>query len=479
MLLGCIETTAPPVPVGSVHVSSVGASVVMGGTQQLAASVLSGSGVVLQDRSVTWHSSDPTNATVSSSGVVHGVSTGPVRITATSGGQSGYLDLEVVLPSCGSQAVPTGEAIGVSAQRLGNLTGASCAFYGYVSAVGHPISVTTPTSIQIDLVSEGYTPVLLVTSPTRGIVEEGFTWTPTRASVRMTLEPGNYVVWAATPGKVTSTGPYSLSTTLAGGPCGAPMGGIVVPGDERQPMISLESCVLRDGPVAMGYTLNLAAPTRVSILGSAANFPPMLALISPQHRIFEYQLGTAGSAVELSLMVPAGSHELWIGSYSGGVGPMSLSLGALPPCPPPTPLAVGDTVHGTLDMLDCGYRGGGGPRNDAWRITLDMPTRLRIDLMSSEFDPFLVLTDTVGNIYAFNDDGGEGLNSRLTLNLPAGTFDIWAGGFGTSDLGAYQLATRVIALSERSAVEAPPKPRAWPMPPLTAQPAPPKSPAAP
>ncbi len=473
-LVGCLDATAPRVPVGKVSVSSQSATVTVDATLQLSAAVLSTSGALLEDRSVTWQSSDPTTATVSASGIVRGLRTGSVRITATSGGESGFLDLEVVLPFCFNHSVPTGGAIAVAQQRLGNLTAASCVFYGYVSAVGHPLTVTSETSLQIDLVTQGYTPALFVTSPTRGILKEGFTWNPTTATVRITLAPGDYVVWAATPGKVASPGPYSLRTTLAAGACGAPTGGTLLPGDEAHPVITLDSCVLLDGPVAAGYTLNLAAPTRLSIIGSAATFPPMLALINDQQDIFEFTLGTTGSAAELSLIVPAGSHELWIGTYSGGNGTMSLSLGELPPCPAPTPLAVGDTVHGTLDVLDCGYRGGGGPRNEAWRVTLGAPARLRVDLISTAFDPFVVLTDTLGAIYGFNDDGGVGLNSLLVLNLPAGTFDIWAGGYGITDLGAYQLSTRELltdvanadaSSSAVSALQGPPKSPAVPWPP--------------
>lgn len=73
-------TRAPFVAVTSVSVTPPTATIAVAGTQQLTASVLP-SGA---SQAVTWSSSAPSKATVSSTGLVTGVATGSATITATS-----------------------------------------------------------------------------------------------------------------------------------------------------------------------------------------------------------------------------------------------------------------------------------------------------------------------------------------------------------------------------------------------------------
>jgi len=57
----------------------------------------------------------------------------------------------------------------------------------------------------------------------------------------------------------------------------------------------------------------------------------------------------------------------------------------------------------------------------------------------SGLDPYLTLLDTHGNVLAIDDDGGDGLNSRIMQELPVdGVYWIIARGFGTSS-GRYRL----------------------------------------
>jgi len=91
-------------PVAIVTVSPATASVAIGATQQLTAITLDGNGNPLTGRQVTWVSSNDLRATVSANGLVTGVATGPVRITATSEGKSGTSQISVGQPNCSSAA---------------------------------------------------------------------------------------------------------------------------------------------------------------------------------------------------------------------------------------------------------------------------------------------------------------------------------------------------------------------------------------
>jgi len=64
-----------------------------------------------------------------------------------------------------------------------------------------------------------------------------------------------------------------------------------------------------------------------------------------------------------------------------------------------------------------------------------------IDLTSLDFDPYLRLEDDSGRILDQDDDGGEGLNSRIRFTAPAsGTYHLVATSFGSRQTGAFQLA---------------------------------------
>ncbi|HET7250020.1 MAG TPA: Ig-like domain-containing protein, partial [Gemmatimonadales bacterium] len=87
-------------PVATVEVSPQSPSIVAGATVQLDAVALDAGGEPLIGHSFTWQTSDPSIATVSTSGLVTGVSAGgPVIITATTDGKSGTSSVTVTSSS--------------------------------------------------------------------------------------------------------------------------------------------------------------------------------------------------------------------------------------------------------------------------------------------------------------------------------------------------------------------------------------------
>ncbi|PYP94248.1 MAG: Ig domain-containing protein, partial [Gemmatimonadetes bacterium] len=86
---GTAAITVTIVPVASVTVSPATASIRTGSTQQLSAVTKDGAGNTLTGRVVTWASNNTAVATVNSSGLVTGVTSGSATITATSEGKNG------------------------------------------------------------------------------------------------------------------------------------------------------------------------------------------------------------------------------------------------------------------------------------------------------------------------------------------------------------------------------------------------------
>src|SRR5438477_8839653 len=95
VLAACM--TEPPPPVARLAISPVTSTIGAGATLQLTAVPYDVSGNELRDRLVTWSTNGPTVATVSTVGLVAGVSSGSARITATSEGKSATADIAVVL----------------------------------------------------------------------------------------------------------------------------------------------------------------------------------------------------------------------------------------------------------------------------------------------------------------------------------------------------------------------------------------------
>jgi len=107
---GTAAVTVTNAPVASVTVTPSSATVSVGQTAQLTATLKDASGNVLSGRAVTWSSSDTTIARVSGSGVVTAVATGSATITATSEGQSGTSSVSVTPVSVASVAVTPASA---------------------------------------------------------------------------------------------------------------------------------------------------------------------------------------------------------------------------------------------------------------------------------------------------------------------------------------------------------------------------------
>jgi uncharacterized protein YjdB len=91
--LATLTVTLPPV--ATVNVTPPSATIALAATVQLTATTVDGSGATLSGRTVVWSSSDATKATVSTAGLVTGITSGIVTISATSDGKTGTASVSV------------------------------------------------------------------------------------------------------------------------------------------------------------------------------------------------------------------------------------------------------------------------------------------------------------------------------------------------------------------------------------------------
>jgi Bacterial Ig-like domain (group 2) len=110
VLLGACKPTEPPPPVALVTVTPAAATLVVGGTQQLSATLTDANSSILSERTIAWNTSDPTTATVSQSGLVTAVALGTATVAATSGGKTGISTITVAAPPVASVTISPGSS---------------------------------------------------------------------------------------------------------------------------------------------------------------------------------------------------------------------------------------------------------------------------------------------------------------------------------------------------------------------------------
>lgn len=119
---GTASVTVQNVPVASVSVAPTSASVQVGATVTLAATARDAAGNVLANRAASWSTSNTAVATVSATGVVQGITTGSVTVTATVEGKSAQATVTVTAPEPAPVALVT-VTLNSSVIAVGQATG--------------------------------------------------------------------------------------------------------------------------------------------------------------------------------------------------------------------------------------------------------------------------------------------------------------------------------------------------------------------
>jgi uncharacterized protein YjdB len=200
-------------PVAGVSVQPSTATIDTAATFQFAATLVDAKGRTLNGRTVTWSSSDPTIATVSSSGLVRGMKAGSVTVTATSGAKSGTASLTVAVapPPVASVAVQPSSAsvdTGKTLQLGAMLTDAT----GSVLS-GRQVTWSSSSASIATVSSSGLVTGVAAGSATITATSEGKSGT---ASITVTVPPAPVATVTVTPApaSVTTGQSIQLQATL-------------------------------------------------------------------------------------------------------------------------------------------------------------------------------------------------------------------------------------------------------------------------
>lgn len=104
-------------------------------------------------------------------------------------------------------------------------------------------------------------------------------------------------------------------------------------------------------------------------------------------------------------------------------------------------VGIGDTVTGVLTRESC--RLSDDTYADRWRLSLPSSAIITIDLMSDDFDSYLIVRDEAGTDLVFDDDGGDyPKDARITHGFAAGNYIIVANVYDALVTGAYTLTVQ-------------------------------------
>ena len=203
--------TVSSVPVSSVVVTPSGSDVVVGQTTQLKAEPRDGSGQPLVGRAVSWSTSAPNVASVSSTGLVTAIAPGSATISATSEGKAGTATINVSPKPVSSVILSPGQGSVTVGQTL-QLTGQVTDDQGNVLN-GRPITYTSGSPAVATVSSSGLVTGVAPGTSTITAASEGKSGT---ATITVTPIPvANVVVVPNTP-NVTVGQTVQLSVTVQG-----------------------------------------------------------------------------------------------------------------------------------------------------------------------------------------------------------------------------------------------------------------------
>ena len=319
----------------------------------------------------------------------------------------------------------------------------------------YSIEVVEPSRLTIDMRSAEVNPYLLVMDENCAPIAEIDDADPEAgnldAALVLDLRPGNYFIIAnsSTGGE---SGAYELS--LACEPfdlCSdCRLAELGCDGQLVEDGLFEDDCVLQDGSFLDVFSFDLPEAGRVSLSLTSIEFDSYLWLYDENCEVVEANDDCQPGNFDLSCLtvdLEAGAYFVAVNSYAAsetGLYQLSATCQAgfdfCADCNVGS-AACDDLVTGTLDLDDC-QMADDGSFVDLYTFEVEEPGPVIIDLSSLEFDTFLRLYNQDCEEVAVDDDGGDGLNSRMTLDLEVCTYVIGINSYANGEIGTYDLAIR-------------------------------------
>ena len=359
-------------------------------------------------------------------------------------------------------------ALSGTATRIGDL-GDDCTSPNYAGRLARYYSFTLGQSgsVEIDLVSSAFDTFLALREGTdvegRLVVSDDDGGQGTNSRIGTELPAGTYTI-EATSYATGATGAFTLTMTAAGGGGGG--------GCALEDLGALSGTATRVGNLGgdcespnysgrlaryYSFTLGQAESVEINLVSSA--FDTFLALRAGTDAagrlVVSDDDGGQGTNSRISTALSAGTYTIEATSYATGVtGAFTLTAtaaggGGGGGCALNDLGALSGTVTRVGDLGDdCASPNYSGRLARYYSFTLGQAGSVTVDLVSSAFDTFLTLradAGVSGRLVASDDDGGQGTNSRIARELPAGTYTIEATSYAAGVTGAFSLTVTTTA----------------------------------
>jgi hypothetical protein len=315
-------------------------------------------------------------------------------------------------------------------------------------------------ALTVDLRASEFDPYIIVTAPS-GKQEENddYEGDAHRSLVTFTLpEDGTYRIMVTSYQK-DETGAYVLRIQQGTGGAATAAGGGAVPGPRvERGRLAAGDDSLRSGEYVDLYTFEGRPGQHVTLDVVSQDFDTYLILLPPRgerrenddvegrprHSVIEADLTEAGTyqvAVTSYQKGETGGYELRIDFRGASAPAAGAPAGAAGGSRDVTAIAYGDTKAGQL--TDGDGRLESGEYRDLYAFEGAVGDQITIELASTAFDPYLILTPPEGEQIDNDDADGRQDLSRISLTLrAAGRYRIFATSYASGKTGAYQLTLR-------------------------------------
>jgi uncharacterized protein YjdB len=446
VLIGCggggADGPPPPPPppvVATVRVSPDTNALVVGGTLQLVAAALDANGNALTGQNSTWSSSQPTIASVTSTGLVTGLRAGAASIVAISGGKTGSATVVVSAPV--SVSCDASTPISLRETVNGVLASTDCQLPDKRYTDKYAVTLTEPTALRMTMISASADAFLIVQNAVTGAVvaenDDGNGGTDSR--VERLFPAGRYLVLATTFDPL-GTGAYQLTIGPAQPVClnATP----IVPPATVTATLTTSACQLGDASYADRYELRLPVSSIVTLNLRSTTLDAFLFIESASGELVgRDDDGGSGTDSRLTVTLDAGTYIVYANSVGQpSVGPYILSIDSrLNVCGANSMLTPGTLATDSLTSTGCQLADGSAAVR--FQFSVDATRSVRLDMSSTAFDPYLIVQRKGDEtILAEDDDGGPGLDAQIVRVFEAGDYVVTATSANSNERGRFTLS---------------------------------------
>ncbi len=320
---------------------------------------------------------------------------------------------------------------------------------------GYTLTLPAPLTVSIELTSSAFDTYLVLADDFCETLGENDDCTPgdvDTSCLEVSLPAGTYTI-GVNSFDGGETGDYTLSIEARGvcicTECDA---GTIGCEAFESGELTAEDCTLPSGQIIDAWSFSLDETQLVTINLDSGAFDTFLFLMDEgcdEIAANDDRPGELNSTITIEL--EAGDYAILVSQYigaAGAVGAYDLSTlcedsggGGEDPlcvdCEVGTANCGEPTIADFPLSVDC-TRGAGGQPLDLYSFEVTEDSLVQIDL-TADYDTYLQLYNEACELIGFNDDGGEGLNSRLIAELDAGIYFAGSSSYSAAAVGTMTL----------------------------------------